>query len=1495
MKKWFVVCLAVFSWSALPFLAPAQNLPKTSDEMSHAQNRGARRELSLPVAFEPNVGQVDRRVELIGRSRGLTVFLTRDAIALHVAAHARQCADAMSCAVELRLVGGRKLSWRPADKLRGETNYFLGNDPEKWRTHVPHFARAESTNVMPGVGMIVYGAEDGIEYDLRLAAGVDPASLRLAISAVTRLRLDVNGSLIMDADGTELRMRKPAVFEELPGTTRRRVQCEYVLETNNQVGFRVGPHDSRAALILDPSLSVAYSSFIGGTGDDAANSIALDTSGNIYVGGTTTSPTTFPEASSTQIGPGLPPNSNSGATEFFIAKVDPNASGANSLVYLTFLGGSGTQAGGLIAVDASGDVGILGTTTSTDFPVTDGSQKTSGSNDLAISKIDPTGAKLLFSTLFGGSGSESTKGGGGIAFDESGDIFAAFDTTSTDLRTTAGAFDTAFGGGTSDGFLAIFHSGTAPYLSYGTYLEINSIVGVTGLAADASGVAYVTGFTSGPASNFPLKNAFQTTYGGDPSDGFLMKISPSGGGASDLIYATLLGGNGLDQPLAVALDTSLPPNVYITGTTQSTNFPTNGTVAAYQPSPNPYATQTSASASLTVVVQGTNGASPSLAYSTYLGGSQTDAGHALTVSAPNQVYVAGATTSWDFPWLDNLQPFNGQSDAFIAKLDPTKAGAASLIYATPLGGTAPQGVEGAQANAVAADSSGHVYVAGRTTSADFPTEGNPANGFQQVCGSCQQSPPVGDAFVAEVQESVAARPSVYFGAPRLAFQASIGTTSTPEPILLHNGGEAPLHISSIGITGPNSSDFHLICPPDNCNPAAIPAGGAYSLEVEFDATMVGKESAALSFADDAPGSPQELEIYGVGLGPLAQVSPSAINFGTIPLGGETSFQTISLKNVGSQPLTITNISEGGQNPSQFPFDHGSCGASLQPGGSCVINVAFLPTAKGSFSAEIDFYDDSGAAPGSKQITLLSGVGTPPTPIAQILPATVAFGTVAVGTPSQTQTITLTNTGSAALNLTSVAVTGANAPDFEILTQGNNPCPVGGGSVIVGGNCTVAIQFAPQSSGTKTASLSFTDNAANSPQTIPLAGTAIAPAIQLSPGSLTFPGQNLGTISAPQSITITNAGSAPLAINGVSVVGANAADFTETNNCPANLAVNPPGNSCTVQVTFSPSAVGNRTATISVADNAAGNPHTITLAGLGTQPLVSLKPTSVDLGGWLSGSSSPAVPITLTNNGTGPLGITKISISGTNAADFSETDNCSAPIPVGGSCTVQVVFKPGVVGARSASIVFTDNAPDSPQSIALTGTGGDFSLAAASSGSTSATVTAGQTANYQLEVNSTGTGTVTLSCSGAPSEAVCTASATSVAVTASAPGLFQASVTTTANSTLPIASNKPHGRIDGMGWQFAFMILALAIFLAASTKTRAEVLGRQNAAWMRFAQSIALAIALAASAVACGGGGGGGGGQDPPPHGGTPAGTYSLTVTGTSGSTSHTISLSLTVQ
>jgi len=326
-----------------------------------------------------------------------------------------------------------------------------------------------------------------------------------------------------------------------------------------------------------------------------------------------------------------------------------------------------------------------------------------------------------------------------------------------------------------------------------------------------------------------------------------MKFSPGGKGAADLVYATLLGGNESDQAFAVAVDSSTPPKAYVTGTTSSTNFPTNGAVAAYQTSLPSNATTQTSNAFLSVIAQNASTGKTSLAYSTYLGGSQVDAGYGVAVVQPWAVYVTGAAKSWNFPWRDNFQPFNGYGNAFVAKLDPTSAGSASLIYSTPLGGTSPPGADAStQGSAIAVDASGDVWAVGQTTSADFPSAGNLGNGFQPICASCQQSPALTDAFIVEIRESPTQLSSLCFGAPGIPLnfgKQALGATNIPQQFAaIKNGGEAALEISSIGITGPNSADFSL-SNASGCAPATIDPGSMCSFEVGFTPSTIGNEGA----------------------------------------------------------------------------------------------------------------------------------------------------------------------------------------------------------------------------------------------------------------------------------------------------------------------------------------------------------------------------------------------------------------------------------------------------------------------------------------------------------------------------------------------------------------------------------------------------------------------------------------------------------------------------
>ena len=294
-------------------VASAANLEKPSLE----KPAGTPGTMSLPVTLEENLGQAPARAEFVGRGAGLTVLLTHDGIELAVSARHDEKGTARTVKLHVTELSrhGRapkstrgKFRWRGRQRLRGETNYLLGRDARRWHTHVAHFESAEAEGVLPGVSVSVYGNDRGIEYDLRLAGGTDTDRIRLDVSGADALRLDSTGNLVMVAGDRAIQMRSPAIYEELPTDAGRQntqaVNGGYVLEGDGSVGFRVGSHRKDATLVLDPSLSLTYSTFLGGAGEDSANSIALDSSGKVYVGGTTTSATTFSEAGATSTGPG---------------------------------------------------------------------------------------------------------------------------------------------------------------------------------------------------------------------------------------------------------------------------------------------------------------------------------------------------------------------------------------------------------------------------------------------------------------------------------------------------------------------------------------------------------------------------------------------------------------------------------------------------------------------------------------------------------------------------------------------------------------------------------------------------------------------------------------------------------------------------------------------------------------------------------------------------------------------------------------------------------------------------------------------------------------------------------------------------------------------------------------------------------------------------------------------------------------------------------------
>ena len=670
-------CL-LFCVLSLSLLAPA-----------HAQSAYGR----LPMHFEENRGQTDARVRYVARGAGYAFFITgTESVAV------LQKRGAAPAIVRMQLLGANAHPNVEGDgMLEGRSNYLAGSDPSKWRTNVPQFGKVRMPAVYEGIDVVWYGNQGEVEYDFVVAAASDPRQIRVRFEGAERIDVDAAGDLVLRIAGGEIRQRAPFAYQQRGGS-RHAVHARYQRHGAREFRIALGAYDTSLPLIIDPVL--AWSTYLGGSGTDAAHAITVDAGGNAYVTGTTSS-INFPTANSVQ-------SANAGGFDAFVTKF--NAAGT-ALVYSTYLGGSGTDSGQGIAVDGAGNAYVAGWTDSPNFPVANPLQAAiGGSLDAFVTKLNAAGTALVYSTYLGGSGSDQAFG---ITVDTAGNAYVAGSTASSNFP-TANAVQGANAGATDAFLTKINAAGNA--LVYSTYLGGSGFDRANGVAVDNAANAYVAGETT--STNFPTLNAIQGSNGG-ASDAFATKVNAAG---TALVYSTYLGGS-LDDA-AAAIDVDAAASAYVAGRTQSTNFPVaNALQAANAGATDAFATKL-------------NAAGTALVYSTYLGGSGVDVASAIAADAAGNAYLAGATGSTNFPTANALQAANaGGNDAFETKLN---AAGTAIVDSTYLGGGANDDARG-----IAVDAAGGVYVAGFTTSSNFPT----LNPLQATFAGVQ------DAFVAKLVDA----------------------------------------------------------------------------------------------------------------------------------------------------------------------------------------------------------------------------------------------------------------------------------------------------------------------------------------------------------------------------------------------------------------------------------------------------------------------------------------------------------------------------------------------------------------------------------------------------------------------------------------------------------------------------------------------------------------------------------------------------------------------
>jgi hypothetical protein len=665
--------------------------------------------LKMPLSFEANQGQATGNVKFLSRGQGYSLYLTPSETILEL--RGKKNAN-LQLRIETLGANNSPLIV-PVEELPAKSNYFFGNQPEDWRINIPNYSKVRYNGIYPGVDMVYYGNQRQLEYDFVVYPGARPDLIKLRCKGADKLEIDSQGDLLMHIGGSQVRQHSPRIYQVKDGI-KETIAGNYLIEGEHEIGFQVGSYDLERPLIIDPVLS--YSTYLGNVGSEEGTSIAVDSAGNAYITGVTTS-TGFPTKGARQPG-------NAGSSDAFVTKL--NAAGT-ALIYSTFLGGGGEDFGSGITVDNNGNAFITGDTTSTNFPTMNPFQSMSaGSQDAFVTRLSPAGNELVYSTYLGGDKGDV---GFNIATDSAGSAFVTGTTISQNFP-LLNPFQNSLGGG-FDAFVAKFNpAGNA--LIYSTYLGGTSGEFGIGIVVDSAGSAYITGSTN--SDNFPVANAIKGTFGGGApfGDAFVTKFSASG---NNLIYSTYLGGSKSDFGSGIDLDQA--GNAYVTGGTLSTDFPTLNPLQASFKGGNEIG-----DAFVTKVSSVGN----AFVYSTYLGGEGDDFGSDIAVDSQGNAYVTGSASS-TFPTVDLLQNQSryggGISDAFVTKLNSQGN---SLNYSIFLGGSVEDRGAG-----IALDQAGSAYVTGVSDSGNLPmvtpfqaSNGGARDAFMAKILGVNTPPPTGD-------------------------------------------------------------------------------------------------------------------------------------------------------------------------------------------------------------------------------------------------------------------------------------------------------------------------------------------------------------------------------------------------------------------------------------------------------------------------------------------------------------------------------------------------------------------------------------------------------------------------------------------------------------------------------------------------------------------------------------------------------------------------------
>ena len=823
------------------------------------------------------------------------------------------------------------------DRLPGTANYLLGSH-QNWRTEVSGFARVRSIGVYPGIDLVFHGENGTLEYDFLVGPNSDPRSIRFALRGQKRLKIEPNGDLTISANDQDIRWHQPVVYQELNGV-HRAIEGRFAIH-GSQVAFEIGDYDRSRMLIIDPAL--AYVTYLGGANNEVGRGIGVDGSGNVYIAGVTGSaglPTT--SAAQANFGGSAAINPFGDA---FVAKFSPTG----TLLYLTYLGGSGNDAALALAVDAAGNAYIAGcTTSSTDFPLKNPAQAKFGgmgsasivlTGDAFVAKLNPAGNQLLYSTYLGGKMDDIATS---IAIDSVGNAYVAGATVSPDFPTSTSAYQRNMKGAGGEpirpnagqpawepGDAFVVKLNAAEQMAGGTLFGGSLDDAALSVAVDTSGNIYIGGSTLSSDLQ-TTSGAMQRSFGGvdlqnyffNTGDGFIAEFDPT---LTTLVYSTFFGGVGDDTVAAMVVDGS--GNIYFTGSTSTPNL--KASAGAFQPRYAGYYTLPFEIEQLygDAYVAKINPSQTAPLYLSYLGGSQNDGGTAIAVDNQGNAYVTGFTDSGsDFPKAGTpLQSsFGGDGgqgvyilygDAFLAVVNPTGT---QLLYSSFYGGNADD-----EGDAIAIDQNGNVYVTGNTLSSNLqPPTGAFQRGFGGVGGDYGLIAARGDAFYvkfsgfANTGGGGGNTPILTLSSTTASFNYTIGGTA-PGPIVISvsNTGAGTLQWFA---TSSNPSLFTVAAS------GASAAGGSSPLTINAiipSNPTPGTYPATITVtASGATNSPQTISVSLVvnsssGSNPVLTLSTTQASFNYSIGSTPPAPDPITISNTGSG---VMNWNATSSNPSLF--------------------------------------------------------------------------------------------------------------------------------------------------------------------------------------------------------------------------------------------------------------------------------------------------------------------------------------------------------------------------------------------------------------------------------------------------------------------------------------------------------------------------------------------------------------------------------------------------